>query len=296
MPASEANQPSDAWQARYAAAQAMLASPAQMAVIGRMVAQVTDGAPAVAVVGGARLLLARRVGMLAGSYNPLTRAHIALAEAARQTARLDAIVWACSAVTVNKEQVTRAGLPNRLAQLAAYLAATQSAALAPPPAQTQYAGAQDDHHANRDALVILNHGLYVEQAQALRTLLAIEAELTIIVGFDKVVQIFDPRYYADRAAALQALFAQARLLVAPRDGQGEAALAALLARHENQPYAPYVTYCPLAPEYATDSSSEARQIAAPLAPAAIAASPELRRLLPPEGVALAQTGAYAEQA
>ncbi len=254
-----------------------------MARIGQLVAQVTDGVPAVAVTGGAGLPLAKRVGLLAGSYNPLTLAHIALAEAARQSARLDAIVWACAAVTVDKERVTRASLPDRLAQLVAYLAATRPTATAPR-------GHVDD------ALVLLDHGLYVEQARALRTLLAPGAELTIIVGFDKVVQIFDPRYYADREAALQALFAQARLLVAPRDGQGEAALATLLARPENQPYAPYVAYCPLAPEYATDSSSEARQIAAMLAPDAIATSPALRRLLPPEGVALAATGAYADQA
>ena len=37
-----------------------------------------------------------------------------------------------------------------------------------------------------------------------------------IYGYDKVVQIFDPRYYDDRDAALDRLFALSSLLVAPR--------------------------------------------------------------------------------
>lgn len=258
--------------------------------------QVTDGArPAVVAAGAGRLRTAQRVGLLAGSFNPLTLAHVALAKAAKRAAKLN-ITWALTVVTVDKERVTRASLPERLAQLDAYIGSTirkgQSA----------------------DNLVILGHGLYVEQAQAMRTLMAPAAELYIIVGFDKIVQIFEPRYYDDREAALRALFAQARLLVAPRDDQGEADLRALLARPENQPYAQFVTHCPLEPTYATDSSTEARQLAAAMSPAEIArpmtaaetvatgmapgsvvASPALRRLLPPEGVALAATGAYAAQ-
>ena len=39
------------------------------------------------------------------------------------------------------------------------------------------------------------------------------AELTLLVGYDKVVQILDPKYYDDRDAALHELFALARLLV-----------------------------------------------------------------------------------
>jgi len=263
------------WQTRYALASRMLDRPAHMERFAQQTAYVTDGVrPAFVAAGTEQLRQARRVGLMAGSYNPLTLAHVALAEAARRAAKLD-IAWALTAVTVDKERVTRASLPQRLAQLVVYIGAT----------------IREDQSA--DALVILAHGLYVEQAQAMRTLMTPDAELFIIVGFDKIVQIFDSRYYDDREAALRALFAQARLLVAPRDGQGEADLRALLARPENQPYAQYVTYCPLDAAYATDSSTEARQLAATMTPDEIAESPVLRRLLPPEGVALAATGAYA---
>src|SRR5689334_6133742 len=83
-----------------------------------------------------------------GSFNPLTLAHVALARAARREGRLDLVVWAFAAVTVDKERVARASLPDRLAQMAAYVRRRQ-----------------------HDALVVLNHGLYVDEARALRTLL-----------------------------------------------------------------------------------------------------------------------------
>ncbi len=276
MTTDNANTDDAEWQARYAVARAILDNPTRMEIFTQVVARLADSGEGVCAVSSALpFRAAERIGLLAGSYNPLTLAHIAVAEAARRVAQLDLVAWALTAVTVDKERVTRASLPQRIAQLDAYIASTIG--------KVHYA----------DALVLLAHGLYVEQAQAIRTLMPPDAELVIIVGYDKIVQIFDPRYYDDREAALQALFAQARLLVAPRDGQGEADLRALLARPENQPYSEYVAYCPLDPVYATDSSTEARQLAAPLTPDAVADSPALRRLLPPEGVALAATGTYA---
>src|SRR5579875_2356904 len=277
-PTDEPTNETAQWQARFGRAAHMLNDTRQLATLAQMIAQINTLAEPTAqcVTGGETLVQARRVGLLAGSYNPLTLAHIALAEAARQTARLETLVWGMAVVTVDKERVQRASLPDRLIQLTAYLASQ-------PPAKTP---------ALPDALAIFNHGLYVEQAQALRHLLAPETDLTIIVGFDKIVQILDPRYYADRAAALGRLFGLARLLVAPRAGQGAEALAALLAQPDNQPYAPFISFCPLDPRYTTDSSSEARALAAKMSPMEIVHSSELRRLLPPEGVALAQAGAY----
>ena len=266
------------WQTRFERAVHMLDDMQQLAALAQMIVQINALADPTArsVMNGEMLAQARRVGLLAGSYNPLTLAHIALTQAARQTARLDTLVWAEATVTVDKERVQRASLPDRLTQVMAYIGSQQSARPSTAP----------------DALAIFNHGLYVEQAQALRRLLAPEAELTIIVGFDKIVQILDPRYYADRAASLGRLFGLARLLVAPRAGQGAEALAALLAQPDNHPYAPSISFCPLDPQYTTDSSSEARALAASMTPNDILHSPQLRRLLPPEGMALAHTGAY----
>ncbi len=207
---------------------------------------------------GALFERSRRVGLLAGSFNPLTRAHVALGEAARDAGALDAILWTLTVVTVDKERVERASLVDRLLQMHAFV------------------------DGGADALALINRGLYVEQASVAWELLPQLEELVIIVGFDKIVQIFDPRYYEDRDATLDRLFAIAALLVAPRADEDEVSLNALLARPENSRYRARVTFCPLPRRFRGESSSKAR---------ALVGKPEsdrrLRALLPPEGRALA---------
>ena len=218
------------------------------------------------LLGQRRIARARRVGIFAGSFNPLTLAHVALAEAARRQARLDTIVWAAAVVTVDKERVERAALADRLTQVRAYLRGT-----------------------HRDALAVFNRGLYVDQARALRPLLVPDAELVMLVGYDKIVQIFDARYYDDRDAALDALFAEAQIAVAPRSHAGTTELETLLALPANRRFAHYVTPLELPDQYAEESSTEARRRAASGTPP----RDELRGLLPPEGAALVrETDAY----
>lgn len=257
----------DASAERRQLARAALDDTPALLTLYRLVHAVDSTAPPTAHVISTRQPLSEksRVGLFAGSFNPLTRAHLAIAEAARRDAALDALVWAIAAVTVDKERVQRASVPDRLAQMNALLRTTPS-----------------------DGLVAFNRGLYVEEAEALRRELASSAALYILVGFDKIVQIFDPRYYDDRDAALRELFELAHVLVAPRDDAGAEALASLLTRPENQQFAEFVQFVPVPPEHARDSSTEARALAG----AAPLPLRTLSRLLPPEGMALAQTGAY----
>jgi nicotinamide-nucleotide adenylyltransferase len=220
----------------------------------------------VALMGGRRLRAATWVGFIAGSFNPLTRAHLALANAARRVAGLDTIIWVCAAVSVDKERVERATLVDRLAQMRVFVAGRR-----------------------HEALVLLNRGLYVDEARILRPLLPPTAGLHILVGYDKIVQIFDPKYYTNRDATLRELFALADILVAPRGADGAAALSALLAHPANRPFAAHVHYLDVPHTYASDSSSEARALAA----RTYSDDAALMRLLPPAGMALAQhTRAY----
>lgn len=234
--------------------------------LGARAVELHEQPAATPIAGRQALASARAVGLFAGSFNPLTRAHVALAEAARMAGQLDVIAWTLAVETVNKERVERATLPDRLAQLGAYC----------------------DGRAG-DAIVVANRGLYVDQARALHALMAPDARLAIVVGYDKVVQIFDPRYYANRDVALAALFAEAELLVAPRAGQGPRDLEALLARPESTRFAEAVHPMPLAPEYAAESSSQVRTLAA------VSTATAPRKLVTPEGWALARLGAYATQ-
>ena len=174
----------------------------------------------------ARLLAGRvpagaRLAVLSGSFNPPTRAHVGLARAALADGGAERVLFALAVRTIDKERLVGAPLTERCAMLAALVAEEP-----------------------RFAAVAVNRGLYLEQAIAVDEAFA-PADLAFLVGFDKIVQILDPRYYADRELALRRLFGLARFLVAPRDGAGAAELAALFARPEQWPYAGRVRFLPL---------------------------------------------------
>jgi nicotinamide-nucleotide adenylyltransferase len=108
------------------------------------------------------------------------------------------------------------------------------------------------------AAALINRGLYVEQAELFRLRLPRLDDLTFVVGFDKIVQVFDPHYYEDRDAALTRIFGLAAFAVAPRAGSGLAELTELLARPENRRFASGVRSLEIAPGLADVASSEVR--------------------------------------
>jgi nicotinic acid mononucleotide adenylyltransferase len=79
------------------------------------------------------------------------------------------------------------------------------------------------------------------------------------MGFDKIVQILDPRYYQDRDAALRDLFQRAELLVAPRGNDGKQELEDLIQQSQNRQFAKYIHPLPLNRAYRDISSSQVRQ-------------------------------------
>lgn len=162
-----------------------------------------------------------RLALMSGSFNPPTRAHLGLAEAALSAGEFDRLLFALAVRTINKERIVGALLEERCVMLAALVAAEP-----------------------RFALVGANRGLYLDQARAAHAAFA-PHDLAFIVGFDKIVQIVDPQYYDDRDAALDELFRLARFLVAPRDGATSDELDALFARPENRPYAGRARFLPL---------------------------------------------------
>ena len=62
----------------------------------------------------------RRIGLLCGSFNPLTLAHTELAERARVVAGLDLVLFSLAKVTVNKEHIMGLSLVDRLLLLSLY--------------------------------------------------------------------------------------------------------------------------------------------------------------------------------
>ena len=184
-------------------------------------------------MGGPERIDGGRVGILPGSFNPPTIAHLELAVEARRRFDLDHVVFSLSSVIVDKERLEGLIREDRLLLLSLM---------------------------GRDrpwsAVAVVNRGLYAEQAPAFQACCGRGVELWFIVGMDKVLQIFDPRYYQDRDRALDALFARARLIGANREDWGGEDLAALLEQPENRPYRDRVRPLVL-PAHLKDQSSSA---------------------------------------
>jgi nicotinic acid mononucleotide adenylyltransferase len=175
-----------------------------------------------------------------GAFNPPTKAHLGMLRQAWRYANQHApmLVYAAfSKVTVDKEAVERPLLLDRVLLLSEVL-----------QKELPYTG-----------IMLFNRGLYVEQAEAVRVSFPAVREVFFLIGFDKIVQILDERYYKDRNAALKELFSLAQLLVAPRGKGGAEQLAELLNRPENRMFAPFIHELPLSRAYRNVSSTSVRQ-------------------------------------
>jgi nicotinic acid mononucleotide adenylyltransferase len=143
----------------------------------------------------------RRHGLLAGTFNPFTRAHAALAVAGHR-AGCERVVLAMAPVSLDKQGLERAHPVDRLDWTRAWAARHRWAAVA-----------------------VASHPLLVDMAEALRA--AGAGEVVLLVGADKAAQLVDPRYYTDSDAALTRLAAAATILVADRAGHARPLALAL---------------------------------------------------------------------
>ncbi len=178
-----------------------------------------------------------------GSFNPPTMAHLALLQQAAQFAEHQSkqeeaalLYTAFSKRTVDKERVERPLLLDRVHLLEIIL----------------------KRRLPHTGILLFNRGLYVEQAQAMYASFPGVRRLFFLMGFDKIVQILDSRYYTDRDSALEELFELAELLVAPRGADGEQQLYALTHQPQNARFARYIHALPLSAQYRYLSSTDVR--------------------------------------
>jgi nicotinic acid mononucleotide adenylyltransferase len=178
-----------------------------------------------------------------GSFNPPTLAHLALLKQTQRFMREQEgyqplrLYAAFSKHTVDKEGVERPLLLDRILLLQTLLRR-----------RLPHVG-----------IMLFNRGLYVEQAEAIRASFPRVRRIFFLMGFDKIEQILDPRYYEDRDAALRALFRLAELFVAPRGMAHEDDLAALLDLPQNRQFAQFIHPLPFDPLYKDMSSTQLRQ-------------------------------------
>ena len=214
----------------------------------------------------------RNVALLPGSFNPPTAAHMLLAERALQEG-FDCVVLLLAHNTVGKQP---SGLipEDRLLAMRALTGGAFGV------------GAS-------------SHGLYADQAEAAQRVYP-DAEITFLVGSDKIEQIFDPRWYDDRNGALERLFGSARLVVAPRADQGELLRTVL---EQNRRFADRVSVLRLHPAVSDLSSTRVRGLLrAGAEPAGLVPAPvaelltAMRAFAPPIVIGDEEVDAYAIRA
>jgi nicotinic acid mononucleotide adenylyltransferase len=135
---------------------------------------------------------AARAGLLAGTFNPFTRAHAALAVAGHR-AGCEPVVLAMAPVSLAKEGLERAHPLDRLDWVAAWARRHPWAVVA-----------------------AASSPLLVDMAEALGR--ATGGQVALLLGADKAAQLIEPHWYEDPAAAIERLDRAATLLVAARAG------------------------------------------------------------------------------
>ncbi|MCS7251763.1 MAG: nicotinate-nicotinamide nucleotide adenylyltransferase [Anaerolineae bacterium] len=180
---------------------------------------------------------ARRIGVLSASFNPPTRAHMALMETAQESFRLEESVLLL-AVTHVEKPLTGFKLRERLEMLQAIARERLGWSVA-----------------------LCNRARFFEKAQALREAVGAGSELFFVVGGDTVVRLFNAQYYSDppMELALQSFFQTACLIVAPRPPWDRPALEAFLQDPSRETYRARIYFVSLDPAFTAVSSSEVRQ-------------------------------------
>lgn len=191
------------------------------------------------------------VALLPGSFDPLTVAHAALVEAARRDGA-ELVVLLYSVRTLPKEGEVPPPLLSELERLAAL-----------------------DRFARTKpglAVGLCSHGLLADQVEAAARRFP-SSELWVVVGSDKVLQLFDPRWYEDRDEALGRLFGRAAVRYAVRAGEA-GRVEEVLARPENVRWRDRVRPLAADPSVASVSSRMAREL--------LRRGEDVRGLVPPE--------------
>jgi nicotinic acid mononucleotide adenylyltransferase len=174
------------------------------------------------------------VSLLSGSFDPLTVGHAEMARAAAE--RADLVVLVYSVRTLPKEERAAPALldeGDRVLALERFCAG----------------------HGYTAGLC--SHGLLAEQVQAAAERFP-GAELSVVIGSDKLMQLFDPRWYDDIESVLGALFDRAWVWFAMRAGD-EPAVRDLLAKPEHAQWGVRIRPIEISADVAAVSSRDVRE-------------------------------------
>jgi nicotinate (nicotinamide) nucleotide adenylyltransferase len=171
-----------------------------------------------------------RLGIFPASFNPPTRAHLALIRKARRRGNLDEVLVLLDAQAVGKK-IIGANLEDRVMMLKDLF--------------------QKDP---KISIAISNRGLFVEKVLPLRKVYPSPISFTFIVGFDTILRVLDRRYYKNLKKSLDQLFKESRFLVGNRDERGRETYESFFQHSDNEKYKNGISFLALPKEFSSISS------------------------------------------
>lgn len=192
----------------------------------------TSGTPRIRIVRaaphGVNAKDRRRLGVLGGAYNPITLAHLAMADTAVRTFDLHEMLFLLPAVPPHKT-IFGASLAQRLEMMQLAVATRPDAAVG-----------------------LSTHGLFIDIYQALQDIYPPQSEIFFVTGRDAAERILTWDY-ADAEAALHQMLTSFQLIICDRDGAFQLPDDPLLI-----PYQERMHRCPLAADLNRVSSTVVR--------------------------------------
>jgi nicotinate (nicotinamide) nucleotide adenylyltransferase len=175
-----------------------------------------------------------RLGIFPASFNPPTKAHVALVREARKQYDLDEVLVLVDLQAMDK-RVFGTSLPDRLFMLGLLF--------------------------GRDPKISIglsNRGLFLEKIKSVRKLFPSHVTIYFIVGFDTILRVIHKKYYRNRERSLGSLFKACQFLVANRGGDEKEAFGRLFKERANQRYKRRVSFFTLPKRLSSISSSLVR--------------------------------------
>ena len=189
----------------------------------------TPGQPRVTLVKRATAPNPARLGVLGGAYNPITLAHLAVAEAAMTHFDIDEVLFLLPQVPPHKT-IFGASLEQRL--------------------EMMRLAVEDAPHA---AVGLSSHGLFVDMYEGLLAVYPQRPEVFFLTGRDAAERIL-AWHYDDAEEALKRMFDAFQFIVCSRQGPFTMPDDPLLA-----PYRDRIHSCPLPPQADAISATEVRE-------------------------------------
>jgi nicotinate (nicotinamide) nucleotide adenylyltransferase len=176
-----------------------------------------------------------RLGIFPASFNPPTKAHVALITEAMKRFKLDEILVLLDLQAMDK-RIVGAPLEERLKMLKLLF----------------------ERH-SRISIGLSNRSLFLEKIKSLKRLFPSPATFVFIMGFDTILRVLDKKYYRNRRRSLDLLFEACEFLVANRGEEERNSFERLFLQRGNERYKRRIHFFPLSKKFSSISSDLVRE-------------------------------------